>query len=394
MAMSGGSRWLRMLAVAGALAALGALLPGCGSSGGWDATKGQVTVTLPADAAAAGARWMIDNDPTPHASGETVGNLELGNHTIRYTSVPGFNAPADAVVPVNTAGTPTPVTVTYTAWDTTKGSVTVTILPADAVTKGAKWTLDAETQQRTSGESVGNLTVGNHTVKFTAVTGYATPADQTVAVVAGQTATVSVTYGDASAGPGSIKVTITPSAAAAGAKWTYDSDTTQHSSGETVTNVPAGAHTVKFTDVAGFTKPADQAVTVTGGQTAEVTGAYTQPGSGPAIARFSTGNYTAGTAFQVTIVITAAIGAQGWAAEDKVPTGWTAANVSGGGTWDAVNGKMKWVSTDTIDASNQTKTVVYSVTPPAGATGTATFVGTYSSGGTPVAITGDRVIAP
>lgn len=313
MSTGHGSRWLRALAVAGALAGLSALLPGCGSSAGWDATKGIVTVT---------------------------------------------------------------------------------ILPAEAVTAGAKWTIDADTTQRNSGDTLGNLDVGAHTIRFVAVTGWTTPADQPVTLTAGNTSTVTGTYVVGPVAPGSVRVTITPSAAAAGAKWTLDSDATQHNSGETVASVTAGSHTVKFTEVAGFTTPADQTVTVVSGQTLDVTGAYVQPGTGPAVARFSTGNYTAGTAFQVTITITAAIGAQGWAAEDKVPTGWTAANVSGGGTWDAVNGKMKWVSTDTIDASNQTKTVVYSVTPPAGTTGTATFVGTYSSGGTPQAITGDRVIAP
>ncbi len=74
------------------------------------------------------------------------------------------------------------------------GSVQVTISPAEAVTAGAKWTLDSGTTPYSSGDTVTSVSAGNHTVKFTTVTGWTTPADQTASVTAGQTTGIAGTY--------------------------------------------------------------------------------------------------------------------------------------------------------------------------------------------------------
>jgi len=79
---------------------------------------------------------------------------------------------------------------------------------------------------------------------------------------------------------GSLRVTIQPpEAVAAGAQWKatrngYDSG--WRNSGETLTNLPVGEYTVTFKDIPGWTKPADQTVTITQDTTAEVTGTYVQ----------------------------------------------------------------------------------------------------------------------
>ena len=66
------------------------------------------------------------------------------------------------------------------------GSLQVTILPAAAVTAGAKWKVDNGTFQN-SGATVVGLAPGNHTVSFSPVAGYQTPANQSVVISHNQT---------------------------------------------------------------------------------------------------------------------------------------------------------------------------------------------------------------
>lgn len=77
--------------------------------------------------------------------------------------------------------------------------------------------------------------------------------------------------------PGALRVAILPEAVLGmGAQWDLDGGDLQDS-GTTVTGLAPGTYTVTFTDVEGWTTPASQEVTVTSGNTSEVTGTYTQP---------------------------------------------------------------------------------------------------------------------
>ncbi len=63
---------------------------------------------------------------------------------------------------------------------------------------------------------------------------------------------------------GSVKVTIAPEEAPiAGAQWSLDGGTTWKNSGETASDILPGSYMVTFKDVADWTKPEDQAITVT-----------------------------------------------------------------------------------------------------------------------------------
>jgi hypothetical protein len=61
------------------------------------------------------------------------------------------------------------------------GSLDVTISPPAAVSAGAQWTVD-DGILNDSGATVTNLLVGSHTVSFTSVSGWITPANQTVTI--------------------------------------------------------------------------------------------------------------------------------------------------------------------------------------------------------------------
>ena len=107
--------------------------------------------------------------------------------------------------------------IAYTTGEEQLGILTVNTKGPDTAT----WSLDSESAKYAGGSSV--LLAGKHTVKFTAVTGFTTPAAQTVTVAAGTNATVLVgTYVDTadpkddytsgSATIGGKKVTYAPTA--------------------------------------------------------------------------------------------------------------------------------------------------------------------------------------
>lgn len=80
--------------------------------------------------------------------------------------------------------------------------------------------------------------------------------------------------------PGSLTVTIEPfDAVAAGAQWRRFGQSTWHASGSTESGVAAGSHTVEFNQAPGWNTPAPRLVTVSSGETAAVSGAYTRMSS-------------------------------------------------------------------------------------------------------------------
>ena len=225
----------------------------------------QVNLT-PSSATNAGAQWQLDGG-TWQTSGTIISNLAIGTHTVSFTNVAGYITPA-ALTNVNIAWNQTTVaTGNYIAL----GNVLVNINPTNAVTGGAQWSLDAGAWQN-SGVVLSNLTLGAHTVSFLPLSSWLTPSNQIVNVVSGQTTNVTATY----TALGSLQVFITPiGAASAGAVWRVDSNAWQ-ASGSVVTNLVAGNHTVAFTNIAGWTTPTNQTVTVNLNQTTVATGIYIQ----------------------------------------------------------------------------------------------------------------------
>ncbi len=73
---------------------------------------------------------------------------------------------------------------------------------------------------------------------------------------------------------GSVQVSISPQAAIdAGAQWRVDGGSWQDS-GATVSSLSTGSHTVEYSDITGWTKPAAEAVTIVSGQVTLTSGTY------------------------------------------------------------------------------------------------------------------------
>jgi len=132
----------------------------------------------------AGAQWTIDG-LTWQDSGETLSNLTAGQYTVEFSDIIGWVTPTNQVVAI-TGGETAIVTGDYFP----SGSLEVTVLPTNAVAAGAQWTVDGETW-RDSGETVSNLTVGQYTVEFGNIAGWASPAG--IAVTISSNANTSVT---------------------------------------------------------------------------------------------------------------------------------------------------------------------------------------------------------
>jgi hypothetical protein len=223
------------------------------------------------------------------------------------------------------------------------GSLQVTIVPSGANVSGAQWRVDGGAYQN-SGAIVSDLTVGNHTISYKAVSGWTTPANQTVTVSANSTATATGTYG---AQFGSLQVTISPAGAVSGgAQWRVDSGAYQNS-GATVSNLSVGAHTLEFKPISGWATPSSQTVIINNNATTTASGAY--------VATASTGS------LQVTISPAGAVsaGAQ-WQVDGGAfqNSGATVSNLAVGSHTLAFKTVSGWTTpssqTVTISASNTT----------------------------------------
>ncbi len=76
---------------------------------------------------------------------------------------------------------------------TATGSLVVNLSPAGAISAGAQWQVDG-TGYNSSGQVVGYLTTGSHTVSFKPISGYTTPANQIVTINANAQTTANASY--------------------------------------------------------------------------------------------------------------------------------------------------------------------------------------------------------
>lgn len=229
---------------------------------------GSLQVTLsPQGAIDAGVQWRVENGEW-HNSGDMISGLAAGQHEVSFSTISGWNTPANQTVTI-TDGQLTSTTATYIQQT---GSLQVTIGPQTAIDAGAQWQVDGGAWQ-TSGGTVSGLTVGQHTVSFSSLAGWNTPANQTVTIMDGQLTSTSITYIQQT---GSLQVTLSPqSAMDAGAQWRVAGGIWQ-ASGATVSGLFVGPYTIEFSAIAGWDTPSSQTVTIDDNQTTTATANYVQ----------------------------------------------------------------------------------------------------------------------
>lgn len=287
----------------------------------------------PAGATNAGAEWQLDGGPL-QSSGIVLSNISFGLHTVAFLPIPGWITPSNQSVTLLSSQT-TNLTATYIEL----GGVQTTILPATAVSAGAQWQLDGGLPQN-SGVTLSNVPPGVHTVSFSMLTNWIAPATQSVSVVSGAITNVVGDY----IGLGSLQVVITPAGAlSAGAQWQLDGGA-WYASGLILSNLPADNHTIAFTNLAGWTTPTNQIVTLNMNQLTVVTGVYAQVVGSVQVVLSPAGALSEGAEWEL----------DGGPAE---PSGFTLANVNLGAhtvLFSSVTGWISPTNQPVIVGSNET----------------------------------------
>ncbi len=158
----------------------------------------------------------------------------------------------------------------------TTGNLKVTIEPSGARSAGAQWRRTGTSTWRNSGYTETGLSTGSKTVEFKTISNWDKPANASITVNAGQTASMTKTY---VRHKGSLKVTINPSdARTAGAKWRRTGTSTWRDSGATESNIDTGTYTVEFNTLASpWIKPSNISVSITKNNTTSATARYNRP---------------------------------------------------------------------------------------------------------------------
>lgn len=125
---------------------------------------GNLQITLsPQGAINNGAKWRVSGSSSWNDSGAIISDLEEGDYTIEFNTVPEYTAPTGmivTVIPDTTVG----VVGAYT-WAPTVGSLKVIISPAAAVTAGCKWRRALTTTWLDSGFIEDNLPGGTYGIE-------------------------------------------------------------------------------------------------------------------------------------------------------------------------------------------------------------------------------------
>ena len=181
------------------------------------------------------------------------------------------------------------------------GSLQITLLPAAAVTAGAKWSVDGGTTWQISGATVSGISEGLYTVNYQAVANWTAPASESVAISNGVTLSLTRTYAAQPGQYGSVQVTLGPAGAiTAGAEWNVDGAAWQ-ASGATVSDLTVGTdnHTINYKPVTDWNYPASASVTITANTTTNVTGTYTPYPGGVTVRLAPAAAVTAGAQWNV-----------------------------------------------------------------------------------------------
>ncbi len=237
--------------------------------------------------------WIVSSN----ASWLTVSPLSgtnTGTVTASYTANTGTSARTASLTftASGATGSPKTVQVTQSAGQQPVLSLTpsfaqsisalsgkLTFSVSNTGTGTMNWTVSSNqswlTVSPSSGTNTGTVTAGY--TENSGTTARTASLTFTASGATGSPKTVQVTQAGQIVTQGYLQVTINPSGAVtAGAKWTVAGSGIWRSSGDKA-GLSAGIYTVEFNAVSGWTKPANQTVTVTSGQVATATGTYTLP---------------------------------------------------------------------------------------------------------------------
>ncbi|HRZ11656.1 MAG TPA: hypothetical protein P5567_04285 [Kiritimatiellia bacterium] len=209
-----------------------------------------------------GAQWRIGSGVW-HEENDTVDNLTPGEYIVQFKSIDGWVPPAPSPVTILSGET----TLLLGQYVPATGSLRVFIEPEAVVVSGAVWRLDAGNWYH-SGDFVPDIRVGEHTVSFTNIPLWLTPASLIVQITTDLT-TVTGLYTQVT---GIHVDMLPPEAVASGAQWRV-AGMPWVTSNATLELAP-GDYTVEFHDLPFWGQAPDVKTTVTNGSTTMIAGHY------------------------------------------------------------------------------------------------------------------------
>ena len=237
--------------------------------------------------------WIVSSNASWLTVSPSSG-INTGTVTAAYTANTGTSARTASLTftASGAAGSPKTVQVTQAGQtvqpvmsvtpslrEVSAASGTTTFSVSNTGTGTMNWIVSSSQSWLTVSPLSGTNT-GTVTASYTANTGTSARTAVLTFTATGATGSpkiVQVTQAGQIVTQGYLQVTINPSGAVtAGAKWTVAGSGIWRSSGDKA-GLSAGTYTVEFNAVSGWTKPANQTVTVTSGQVAASTGTYILP---------------------------------------------------------------------------------------------------------------------
>ena len=207
------------------------------------------------------AQWRIDGGAWI-GSGATASTLTPGAHTVDYSAVANYDAPASETINL-AAGQSLSLTRSYVAHP---AQLTITTDPAngqwriypDQTTPNGSW--------NASGATLSGIAPGAYDIEYSSLQGYTPPAANSVVLQPGDARSISATYSPI---PAELTVILSPSTGqfrVNGGAW--------YASGTTAKNLSAGTALVEFSNVAGYTTPASTSVTLSWGDRTTISASY------------------------------------------------------------------------------------------------------------------------
>ncbi len=168
--------------------------------------------------------------------------IPAGTHTLEYSAVSGKATPPAETINI-VAGQTLTVSRTYAA----ESFLTITLTPAVG-----QWRVDGGAW-RNSGERVGQLAAGSHSVEYNAVSGYLAPPSETVVLTTGGGQTLTRSY----VRPASLTVALNLTEG----QWRINNGPWQ-ASGATLSGLRPGSYTIQFSSIAGYFAPYEEVITL------------------------------------------------------------------------------------------------------------------------------------
>ena len=228
----------------------------------------------PDEAVAAGAAWSHNGGASWNESGYLETRLTPGVYSISSRILDGWLEPGVTNV-VLERGVLTSVTNRYVA----SASLLVALNNNSTIINAAQWTIDGGLTWYRAGQRVSGLRPGAPGLDIifndvsSVVPGYTAPNPIHIELAEGENRIVTTQYEPIL---GSLQITLTPADVVAAARWQVSGSLTTNQSGQTVSNLTYGVHSVQYTEVSGWQAPSSEQISITDRSLISLVRAYTR----------------------------------------------------------------------------------------------------------------------